>query len=378
MTMNPKDLTIPATAPSDDAFDPDEDAAVDTPIVWRIEADPDTLSVAPPDRVDRWLATAVLSGLGAGADPTVDLPPLSRSRLKSLILDGQITVDGATISDPSTPVKPGSVFELSVPPPEAAEPIAQDIPLSVVFEDAHLIVIDKPAGMTVHPAPGSPDRTLVNALLFHCGQTLSGIGGVKRPGIVHRIDKDTSGLLVVAKSDAAHHGLADLFAEHNIERTYRALAWGVLLPSVGHIETEIGRHPSDRKRMAVRPEGRGKHAITHYKVLESFGETACLVECQLETGRTHQIRVHLAHLGHPLVGDQIYARGRTGKVASLEDNTRAALAEFPRQALHAASLGFVHPITEEELFFESPSPADFENMIKMLRSDTRAPLKLDR
>ena len=283
----------------------------------------------------------------------------------------------STAATASARALPG-LYAVALPAVISAIHQPEDIPLTVLFEDAHLIVIDKPAGMTVHPAPGSPDRTLVNALLFHCGQTLSGIGGVKRPGIVHRIDKDTSGLLVVAKSDAAHHGLADLFAEHNIERTYRALAWGVLLPSVGHIETEIGRHPSDRKRMAVRPEGRGKHAITHYKVLESFGETACLVECQLETGRTHQIRVHLAHLGHPLVGDQIYARGRTGKVASLEDNTSAALAEFQRQALHAASLGFVHQITEEELFFESPSPADFENMIKMLRSDTRAPLKLDR
>lgn len=378
MIIDPKELRTSVAAPSEDPFDPDEDTADDSPILWRIEAGPEILSVAPPDRVDRWLATAVSSGLGVGADPAVALPPLSRSRLKSLILDGQITVDGATISDPSTPVKPGSVFELSVPPPEAAEPVAQDIPLSVVFEDAHLIVVDKPAGMTVHPAPGSPDRTLVNALLFHCGDSLSGIGGVKRPGIVHRIDKDTSGLLVVAKSDAAHHGLAELFAEHDIERTYRALSWGVLLPSVGHIETDIGRHPSDRRRMAVRPEGRGKHAITHYKVLEPFGESACLVECKLETGRTHQIRVHLAHLGHPLIGDQVYARGRTGKVASLEDQTRMALAEFPRQALHAASLGFVHPITEEELFFERPSPADFENVIRMLRSDTRAPLKLDR
>jgi 23S rRNA pseudouridine1911/1915/1917 synthase len=378
MTMDPKDLDSPAAVPSDDAIDPDEDASVDSPIHWRIEAGPDTLSVARPDRIDRWLATAVSSGLGTGTSPNAELPPLSRNRLKSLILDGRISVDGVTISDPSAPVKPGSVFDLSVPPPEAAEPVAQDIPLSVVFEDAHLIVVDKPAGMTVHPAPGSPDRTLVNALLFHCGDSLSGIGGVKRPGIVHRIDKDTSGLLVVAKSDAAHHGLADLFAEHNIERTYRALAWGVLLPSVGHIETDIGRHPSDRKRMAVRPEGRGKHAVTHYKVLEPFGETACLVECQLETGRTHQIRVHLAHLGHPLVGDPVYARGRTGKVASLEDTTRSTLAEFPRQALHAASLGFVHPITGDELFFESPSPSDFENVIKMLRSDTRPPLKPDR
>jgi 23S rRNA pseudouridine1911/1915/1917 synthase len=325
----------------------------------------------PVDRLDRWLARVLDDAIALDTlEVELDGPPPSRSRLKALIIEGRIAIDGATITDPSRLVQDGARVEVTLPPPEPAEPIAQDIPLSVVFEDAHLIVVDKPAGMTVHPAPGHPDGTLVNALLGHCGDSLSGIGGVRRPGIVHRIDKDTSGLLVVAKTDAAHAGLSVLFATHDIDRTYLALAWGSILPTVGRIETDLGRNPNDRKRIAVRPEGRGKHAITHYKVIETFGATASLVECRLETGRTHQIRVHMGHIGHPLVGDPVYARGRSGKLGDLEESTRTALMGFPRQALHAASLGFVHPVTGEELFFEAPTPQDLSSVIKSLRADT--------
>lgn len=283
--------------------------------------------------------------------------------MKSLILDGQVQADGATISDPSDPVKPGARYRIEVPPAAPAEPEAQDLPLSVVYEDDALIVIDKPAGMTVHPAPGAPRDTLVNALIAHCGDSLSGIGGVRRPGIVHRIDKDTSGLLVVAKTDAAHHALARLFAEHDIERAYRAVCWGVPVPPAGRIEGAIGRHPRDRVRMAIRPEGSGKPAITHYRTLRRFGEAASLLECRLETGRTHQIRVHLTHIGHPLVGDPVYGRGRTGRLAGVPDEVRETLRAFPRQALHAAVLGFAHPITGEPLRFESPLPADIGALI---------------
>lgn len=308
------------------------------------------MAAHPGDRIDRWLAQCL--------DARGGQPPLSRNRLKSLILDGRIRADGATITDPSSPVKPGARYLIDLPPPVPAEPEAQDLPLTVVYEDASLIVIDKPAGMTVHPAPGAPKDTLVNALIAHCGDSLSGIGGVKRPGIVHRIDKDTSGLLVVAKTDTAHHALAALFASHTIERAYRAVCWGVPVPPAGRIEGAIGRHPRDRIRMAVRPEGSGKPAVTHYRTLARYGEAAALLECRLETGRTHQIRVHLTHIGHPLVGDPVYGRGRSGRLAGVPEPIRDRLRGFPRQALHAAVLGFAHPVSGEELRFESPLPAD--------------------
>lgn len=314
----------------------------------------------PADRIDRWLARCL--------DARGDIPPLSRNRLKTLILDGQVSADGATISDPSDPVKPGALYRIEVPAATPAEPAAQDLPLAVVYEDDALIVIDKPAGMTVHPAPGAPDGTLVNALIAHCGSSLSGIGGVRRPGIVHRIDKDTSGLLVVAKTDAAHHGLARLFAEHTIDRAYRAVCWGTPAPPAGRIEGAIGRHPRDRIRMAVRPEGSGKPAVTHYRTLRTFAEVASLLECRLETGRTHQIRVHLTHIGHPLVGDPVYGRGRTGRLGKLPEAARQALQDFPRQALHAAVLGFAHPLTGEKLLFESPLPADLSDLLACLEA----------
>jgi 23S rRNA pseudouridine1911/1915/1917 synthase len=287
------------------------------------------------------------------------LPALSRERVKALILAGHVTGPGGRIvSDPALKVKAQTGFSLAIPEAAPAEAVAQDIGLNVVFEDEHLIVIDKPAGMVVHPAAGNPDGTLVNALLHHCAGRLSGIGGVARPGIVHRIDKDTSGLLVVAKSDAAHDGLARQFKAHSIDRRYLAIMSGRPAPPAGTVERWIGRSDSDRKKMAVQREGRGKHAITHYRMLTPL-DRAALVECRLETGRTHQVRVHMAHIGHPLLGDPVYARGGPHK---------ALLAQlgFRRQALHAARLGFVHPVTSEALSFESPIADDMQQLFSHL------------
>jgi 23S rRNA pseudouridine1911/1915/1917 synthase len=301
---------------------------------------------------------------------------ISRSRLRALIGEGRVTAqpEGTVCDDPSVKVRAGASFRIDIPPPLPAEPEPEDIPLTVVYEDAHLIVIDKPVGMVVHPAPGAWSGTLVNALLHHCGDSLSGIGGEKRPGIVHRIDKDTSGLLVVAKSDAAHHGLSEQFAAHTIERLYKALVWGAPsaadarmagLPSVSfepgwvRIETTIGRSRTDRKKMAANVSN-GRHAITRFSVRERIG-AASLVECRLETGRTHQIRVHLAHVGHPLVGDQTYGRARVPP-RSLSEDARDAIAAFPRQALHAATLGFEHPVTGETMRWSSPIPGDIEGL----------------
>jgi 23S rRNA pseudouridine1911/1915/1917 synthase len=316
------------------------------------------IPAVPPEsaglRLDKWLA--------------LSLPGFSRSRLQALIAEGRVVLAETTITDASARVKPGQVFQLHVPPASDPAPKGQAIPLTVVYEDQHLIVIDKPPGLVVHPAPGNPDRTLVNALIAHCGASLSGIGGVRRPGIVHRIDKDTSGLIAAAKTDAAHHGLADLFARHDIERSYLALVWGVPTPPSGKIEGPIGRHPVDRKRMAIVRRG-GKAALTRYKVLKSWGGAVALVECRLETGRTHQIRVHMASIGHPLVGDSLYARGRKGKMKSLSPAAQAALSTFPRQALHAASLGFIHPLTHERHQISSNLSKDFNQLIILLDSD---------
>ena len=323
------------------------------------------LPAVPPERagerLDRFLAESLGPGTNGG--------DFSRSRLKALIQAGHLRLGGATISDPSRKIKPGEIYRLAVPPAEEAAPEAQDIPLRVMFEDAHLIVIDKPAGLVVHPAPGNPDHTLVNALLHHCGDSLAGIGGVKRPGIVHRIDKDTSGLLVAAKTEAAHRGLAELFASHDIEREYLALVNGQPNPAQGSIDAAIGRDPKDRKRMALRAGG--KPAITHYSTQRVLRDAnsyafASLLRCQLETGRTHQIRVHLASIGHGLLGDPVYGRGRPAKGAKLSDKAKQALAGFKRQALHAAVLGFAHPVTGKALHFESPLPADFEALLAAL------------
>ena len=303
------------------------------------------------ERLDRFLARR--------------LAGFSRSRLKNLIEAGHVATGGATLSDPSHRVKPGQAFVLTLPEAAPARPQGQAMDLAIVFEDDDLIVVDKPAGLVVHPAPGNPDRTLVNALIAHCGSSLSGIGGEKRPGIVHRLDKDTSGLIVAAKNDLAHRALAADFAARRIERAYQAVVWGIPVPREGEIEGDIGRHPIDRKRMAVLKRG-GKHALTRYRVIRALGPGASLVECRLATGRTHQIRVHLAAAGYPLLGDPVYGRETAERRSRLAPAGRAALAGFHRQALHAGSLGFVHPRTGERLHFESPLPADLHTLIKAL------------
>lgn len=296
------------------------------------------------------------------------LPDMSRSRLQALIKEGcvlHITPKfERTIMTPSAAVKPGDHFRLTIP--DAVEPIPEpeNIPLNVVFEDEHLIVVNKPAGMVVHPAPGSPTGTLVNALLYHCDGSLSGIGGVKRPGIVHRIDKDTSGLLVVAKHDRAHTGLAEQFAAHTVERRYRAVCKGRPTPLQGRIEGNIGRNPNDRKKMTVVKTG-GKTAVTHYRTLDCFQQgghaLASHIECQLETGRTHQVRVHMMHIQHPLIGDPLYARNSLPSY--VKGSARDSLSAFKRQALHAKSLGFDHPISGQHFKFDSELPYDFSRLL---------------
>lgn len=288
------------------------------------------------------------------------MPDLSRERLKSLIIDGKVTQGATQIATPSHKVSEGEQYQIAVPPPIAAEAVAQDIPLNIAFEDEHLIVVDKPAGLVVHPAAGNPDGTLVNALLHHCHGQLSGIGGVARPGIVHRIDKDTSGLLVIAKTDKAHEGLAAQFSEHSIDRRYVAIVSGRPSPASASVDAWMGRSSHDRKKMAVQREGRGKHAITHYEVKEVLDDAA-LVECRLETGRTHQVRVHMAHIGHPLIGDPVYGRPRKGLRSILEK------LGFRRQALHAAKLGFIHPVNSNALAFQSEIPDDMQELLRHLR-----------
>jgi 23S rRNA pseudouridine1911/1915/1917 synthase len=295
------------------------------------------------------------------------LGDLSRTRLKRLVETGRVSLGGATIKDPAMRVKPGQVFAIAVPAPADDRPVPQPIALDIRFEDEHLIVIDKPAGLVVHPAPGNPDRTLVNALLAHCGESLAGIGGVRRPGIVHRLDKDTSGLMVVAKSDAAHARLSADFAARRIERAYQAFVWGVPTPGAGEIAAPIGRSARDRKKMAVVSRG-GKAAVTRYRVLRAYGTVAAAVECRLATGRTHQIRVHLSERGHALIGDRVYGGRGKGRLALLTAPQRHAIAAFPRQALHAYLLGFIHPATGEALRFESALPRDMAELRTILEA----------
>ena len=309
---------------------------------------------------------------------------LSRTRLMRLIADGHVSLNGQVATDPKTKVEEGDIVDIAVPEAEDSHIGPEDIALSVVFEDDDLIVIDKPAGMVVHPAPGSPSGTLVNALLAHCGDALSGVGGMKRPGIVHRIDKDTSGLLVVAKSDRAHHGLAAQFEKHTVERYYKAVAYGVpdandprlrgikgvnFEPgNIMKITTQLARHKADRQKQAVLFHG-GRHAVTRARIVESFGApaVASLVECWLETGRTHQIRVHLAHAGHAIVGDPTYGGRRKLAQGAISEAAALAVKDFPRQALHAQVLGFVHPVTGETLRFEAEIPQDMADLIDNLR-----------
>ena len=306
-------------------------------------------------RLDRWLAA------NCSAE-------LSRSRLKALILDGQLRCNGVSLTDPSASVKPDTTYELTLPPPVDAEPKPENIPLDIYFEDEHLIVLEKPAGMVVHPAPGSPDGTLVNALLHHCGDSLSGIGGVARPGIVHRLDKDTSGVMMAAKSEKAHQKLAKLFARHNLDRRYNALVWGLPPERMGTIDAPIGRSKHDRKKQAIMEKG--KEAITHYQTKRDLPPFSALIECQLETGRTHQIRVHLAAMGYGIIGDPLY--GTPLRSAQVPDQVSrdllAQMRSFERQALHAAILGFRHPITGEDLSFESPLPEDMKALIKTIET----------
>jgi 23S rRNA pseudouridine1911/1915/1917 synthase len=296
-------------------------------------------------RLDRALAAAV--------------PTLSRERLKALIGGGRVTGPaGIPVRDPAVKAVPGGAYEVTVPEPAPAHNEAQDLALDIVFEDDHLLVVDKPAGMVVHPAAGNPDGTLVNALLHHCAGRLSGIGGVARPGIVHRIDKDTSGLLVVAKTDVAHEGLAAQFARHDLDRRYLAIVDGRPNPARGSVDAPVARSSSDRKKMAIVESGRGKRAITHYLMLRPLADSA-LVECRLETGRTHQVRVHMSSIGHPLLGDPVYGSRRAHRELLKRLN-------FERQALHAAELGFIHPVTRSSLSFKSAIPSDMQELLSAL------------
>ncbi len=326
-------------------------------------------AVAPEgagERVDAWLAKL--------------WPDLSRSRLQGLIGAGKLTADGAPVTHAKDKPRVGVRYELTLPPPEPAAPQPEAIPLNIVFEDQHLVVVDKAAGIAMHPAPGSMRGTLVNALLAHCGDSLSGIGGVARPGFVHRIDKDTTGLVVVAKHDAAHTGLAKLFAKHDLERVYYAVTRGAPKERSARIENRLVRSSEDRRKYVVARDPNteaGKIAITDYWTVESYGQqagasagraAAALLECRLMTGRTHQIRAHLTHLGCPLVGDPLYGKQRAFKAEGPHaEEAAAAVAAFPRQALHAAVLGFVHPVTGDDLRFESALPDDIDALLTVLR-----------
>jgi 23S rRNA pseudouridine1911/1915/1917 synthase len=298
-------------------------------------------------------------------------PTISRAQFQRLIAAGHVRVADHTIEDAGFKVKAGQNITVTLPEPEAAEPLAETMALEILFEDRHLIVLNKPAGLVVHPAAGHASGTLVNALLAHCGEELSGIGGVKRPGIVHRLDKDTSGILVVAKSDEAHKGLSEQFAAHGrdgrLERAYLAFVWGVPERKSGIITTGIARSTTNRQKMAVSRRADAREAITHYKVVESFGDACSLVECRLETGRTHQIRVHMAHIGHPLLGDQLYASGFRSSARKLPAEAQEALMALNRQALHAAVLGFDHPVSGKHLHFESAPPPDMQWLLIGLR-----------
>ncbi len=303
-------------------------------------------------RLDKWLAEAV--------------PGISRSRVKILIEDGGVTVQDAPVTDAAYRLKLDEKVVITVPVVVEAAPAAQTMDLDVVFEDEHLIVINKPVGMVVHPAPGNPDHTLVNALLAHCKGSLSGIGGVKRPGIVHRIDKDTSGLLVAAKTETAHAGLSAQFAAHTIDRTYDALIWGVPPYESDQIIGAIGRSHHNRQKMAIVKRG-GKHAETGYRVVDVFGTLASHIRCKLKTGRTHQIRVHMASIGLPLIGDATYGNNRRRSMKGVPKDVAAMLKAFPRQALHASTLGFEHPITGETMKFERDPPDDWIDLLEGLR-----------
>lgn len=330
------------------------------------------LGETPPARLDKALARDV-----------PEEAALSRTRIARLIEQGAVRVDGSVVQDPRAVVGEGALVDIEVEVAQDSHILPEDIPLEIIYEDDDIVVINKPAGMVVHPAPGSPSGTLVNALLAHCGDDLSGVGGVKRPGIVHRIDKETSGLLVVAKSDMAHHGLAKQFEAHTVERYYRTLVYGVPdandprlrgvkganfeSGNILKLTTQLARHKTDRQRQAVLFNG-GRHAVTRARTVARFGTppVLALMECWLETGRTHQIRVHMAHAGHGLVGDPTYGGKRKLARAALPEALADAVKAFPRQALHAAVLGFIHPVTGEAIWFEAPMPVDMADLLALL------------
>ena len=356
-TMSTTSVTVPATISTPIATTRILSARTVTPPAsppgetFEVTATPDQAG----DRADRFLAAAIGS--------------LSRSRVKALIAEGRATRDGVPLRDAAEAVRAGARYAVTIPPPVSATPVAQDIPLAILHEDGDLIVLDKPAGLVVHPAPGNLDGTLVNALLAHAGENLPGIGGERRPGIVHRLDKDTSGLMVVAKTERAHHALSAAFATRDgLQREYLALVWGLPEPLSGEIEAPIGRHPTDRKRMAVVSKN-GKPATTRYATEKAYHGAACaLLRCRLLTGRTHQIRVHLSERGHPIVGDPVYLRRTPGPARLLPATLRTLLLGFPRQALHAATLGFSHPVTGKGLRFESAPPADMRALLAALEA----------
>lgn len=310
---------------------------------------------AAGSRLDQWLSAAL------GDD-------FSRNRIQALIRHGLVAVAGATVKEPGRRLAGGETIEVALPEPEMPEPQGEDIALDILYEDASIIVVNKPAGLVVHPGAGNWTGTLVNALIHHCGKSLSGIGGVRRPGIVHRLDKDTSGVMVAAKTDKAHRILSEAFADHGVtgamRRVYAALVWGVPSRMSGVIDAPLGR-ASDRVRRAVVPAGRGdaRHAVTHFEVRQSFAEMASLVECRLETGRTHQIRVHMAHIGHPVIGDRDYGQAFRTKANRLPQPLRGLVEAFPRQALHARLLEFMHPETGIAMRFEAPPPDDMRDLL---------------
>ncbi len=323
-----------------------------------IEAIETTYTVATPQnkaglRLDKYLAG--------------ELETLSRTRIKALLVDGRVCVDGHVVQDPARKIRAGEIYTVSIPPVVAAKPEPQDIPLAILYEDDDVIVIDKPPGMVVHPGAGNPDGTLVNALLAHCKGSLSGIGGVARPGIVHRLDNWTGGVMIAAKNDAAHKFLSRQFADHSMDRAYYALVWGVPKPLHGEVEGNIGRSPQNRKKMAIVERG-GKYALTRYKVVEAFGTVASLVECRLATGRTHQIRVHMTSIAHPLIGDPVYGSAGRRKLATLNTEVRGIIEMLNHQALYAFALGFMHPLSGERMLFTRDKPQYINELVVALRA----------
>jgi 23S rRNA pseudouridine1911/1915/1917 synthase len=347
----------------DDEFEmPGEEPQEPAPLAGRHDVD------VPHDQAGQRLDRVLTAHFGGA---------ISRARIQALIREGHVCGrDGKPVTDPGAKTRPGDRITVAIPEPAPHEPAGETLPLNLVYEDAHLLVIDKPAGLVVHPAAGHAGGTLVNALIAHCGDTLSGIGGVKRPGIVHRLDKETSGLLVVAKSDAAHRGLAEQFAAHGADgrmsRTYEAFVWGTPVRHTGAIDANLARSTANRTRIAVVREPRGRHAVTHYEVLETFSgpdgrPLATRMRLVLETGRTHQIRVHLAHIGHPVMGDPVYGAGFKASARSLSADAAAALESLNRQALHAMELGFEHPVTGRAMHFTSSRPAAIEALYNALK-----------